>query len=57
MSLMFAVLVLDQIGKEILLHVYPVFRVGHPIGPTVNLSLLVLTIIGLVLSIIGKRMR
>ena len=53
--LMFAVLAFDQLGKELLLQVYPLFRVGNPIGPTVNLSLLVLTFFGLVLSITGKR--
>ena len=53
--LMFAVLALDQLGKEILLRVYPLLRVGNPIGPTINLGLLVLTFFGLVLSIIGKK--
>jgi hypothetical protein len=55
--LVFAVLALDQLGKELLLHIYPLFRVGHPIGPIVNLGLLVLTSFGLVLSITGKRIR
>lgn len=55
--LMFAVLALDQLGKELLLHVYPLFRVGNPIGPMVNIGLLVLTFFGLVLSIMGKRIR
>jgi len=54
-ALMFAVLALDQLGKEILLYVYPLFRVGNPIGPTVNLGLLVLTLLGFVLSITGKK--
>ncbi len=54
-ALMFTLLALDQLGKELLLHFYPLFRVGNPIGPTVNLVLLLLTIIGLVLSIWGKR--
>ena len=54
-ALMFAVLALDQLGKELLLHVYPLFRVGNPIGPTVNLCLLVLTLLGFVLSIASKK--
>jgi hypothetical protein len=54
-ALMFTVLALDQLGKELLLHFYPLFRLGNPIGPTVNLVLLFLTVIGLVLSIWGKR--
>jgi hypothetical protein len=54
-ALMFAVLALDQLGKELLLHFYPLFRVGNPIGPTVNLCLLFLTLCGLVLSIWGNR--
>ncbi len=54
-ALMFTLLALDQLGKELVLHFYPLFRVGNPIGPTVNLVLLLLTIIGLVLSILGKR--
>ena len=54
-ALMFAVLALDQLGKELLLRVYPLFRVGNPIGPTINLGLLVLTFFGLALSIPGKK--
>jgi hypothetical protein len=54
-ALMLTVLALDQLGKEILLHFYPLFRVGNPIGPTVNLGLLVLTLLGLILSIWAKR--
>jgi hypothetical protein len=54
-ALMFTVLALDQLGKELLLHFYPLFRVGNPIGPTANLCLLFLTLFGLVLSIWGNR--
>ena len=53
--LMFALLALDQIAKEILLYFYPLYRVGNPIGPIVNLVLLFLTLIGFVLSIWSKR--
>lgn len=53
--LMFAVLALDQIAKELLLQFYPLYRIGNPIGPMVNLVLLFLTIIGFTLSVWGKR--
>jgi hypothetical protein len=53
--LMFALLALDQIAKQLLLHFYPLYRIGNPIGPIVNLILLFLTIIGFVLSAWGKR--
>jgi hypothetical protein len=53
-ALMFTVLALDQLGKELLLQFYPLYRVGNPIGPIVNLTLLFLTLLGLVLSIWGK---
>ena len=53
--LMFALLALDQAAKELLLHFYPLYRIGNPIGPIVNLVLLLLTIIGLVLSVWSKR--
>jgi hypothetical protein len=54
-ALMFAVLALDQLGKEILLHFNPLVRVGNPLGPTINLVLLILTIVGLLLSISARR--
>jgi hypothetical protein len=53
--LMFALLALDQIAKELLLRFYPLYRVGEPIGPIVNLVLLILTVIGFALSIQPKR--
>lgn len=52
--LMLGVLALDQLGKEILLYFHPIHRVGAPIGPTVNLALLVLTLLALGLSIWAK---
>ena len=52
--LMFAVLALDQIVKELLLKFYPLYRIGSPIGPTVNFVLLFLTIIGFILSVWGR---
>jgi hypothetical protein len=52
--LMFAILALDQIAKELLLQLYPLYRIGNPIGPIVNLILLFLTIIGFTLSVVGR---
>ena len=53
--LILAVLTLDQLGKEIILQVHPLFRVGQPVGPTVNVVLLVFTVIGLVLSMMPRK--
>jgi hypothetical protein len=53
--LMLAVLALDQIAKEVILQFYPIYRMGSPIGPIVNLVLLLLTIISFSLSVWGKR--
>ena len=53
--LMLVLLTVDQMAKEVLLLFYPLYRVGHPVGPTVNLGLLFLTIIGLILSIIRTK--
>ena len=53
--LMFVLLTLDQMAKEIVLYFYPLYRVGNPIGPTINLILLFLTVVGFVLSVIKKK--
>jgi hypothetical protein len=53
--LMLALLALDQIAKEVLLLFYPLYRIGNPIGPVVNLVLLFLTVIGFVLSIWSRQ--
>lgn len=53
--LVLALLALDQAAKQLLLYVYPLYRVGNPIGPTVNLVLLALTLIALALSVGRKR--
>jgi hypothetical protein len=53
--LMLALLALDQIAKELLLLVYPLYRIGNPIGPIVNLILLFLTAVGFVLSIWSRQ--
>ena len=34
--LVLALLALDQGAKQLLLYAYPLYRVGNPIGPTVN---------------------
>jgi hypothetical protein len=49
--LMFGVLLLHDIGKELVLHFFPIVRAGTPPGPAVNMILLALTIIGFVLSL------
>lgn len=53
--LMLALLALDQVVKQLLLYVYPLYRVGNPVGPTVNGVLLALTLIGLVFSVWRKQ--
>src|SRR5262245_55509895 len=50
-TLLAILLTLDQVGRLIVFHFYPLVRVGNPIGPKVNLALLALTILGLALSL------
>ena len=54
-SFMFALLALDYLGRQLVLDFYPLVRSGNPLGPYVNLFLFALTIIGLALSLWGKR--
>ena len=54
-TLMFSLLALDYVGRQLILHFYPIVRVGSPIGPTVNHILFALTFLGLVLSLWSKR--
>lgn len=49
--LMFTVLLLQYVGARLVLHYLPIARIGTPIGFYVNLSLLLLIIIGLALSL------
>ena len=49
--LMFTLLLLQYMGGRLILHYLPIVRTGTPPGFYVNLSLLVLMIIGLVLSL------
>jgi len=57
--LMFVMLLLVQIGSRVVLTLHPITRngeyVGHPIGFYVNLAILGVTVIGFLLSILGKR--
>lgn len=49
--LMFALLLLEHLGRKLILYFIPIVRVGTPPGFHVNLGLLVVTIVGLVLSL------
>ena len=49
--LLFALLLLEHLGRKLILQVLPVPRVGSPPGFVVNLVLLALMIIGLALSL------
>jgi hypothetical protein len=50
-SFMFALLVLDYLGRLLILYFLPLPRAGTPLGPIVNMILFVLLIVGLVLSL------
>lgn len=52
---MFGLLLLQDIGRDLVFHFMPILRVGTPPGPTVNLALVVLTVVGLALSLWPKR--
>jgi len=49
--LMFALLVLEFSGRQLILHFIPLVRTGTPPGPFVNIVLFFLTIVGLALSL------
>lgn len=53
--LMFAVLAMDYLGRQLILYFYPIVRIGTPTGVIVNLILFTLTLIGLVLSLWSQR--
>lgn len=52
---MFTLLLLHDLGKQLVLQLFPIVRVGAPLGPIVNLVLLGLTIVGLALSLWNRR--
>ena len=52
--LMFAVLSLDYLGRELMFFLYPLVRTGAPPGPYVNFTLFALTMIGLALSLLPQ---
>lgn len=52
--LMFALLLLQQLGRYLIVHFIPIVRTGTPPGFYVNLGLLVVMIVGLALSLQRK---
>jgi hypothetical protein len=48
---MFALLMVDYLGRALILQFLPIVRTGTPVGPIVNLVLFALTIAGLALSL------
>jgi hypothetical protein len=52
--LMFTLLLLEQLGKKLILHFLPVARTGAAPGSAISLAILVVTIIGLLLSLRGR---
>lgn len=49
--LLFALLALEHVGRQLVLHFNPLVRTGSPPGPLVHLVVFVLTIVGLALSL------
>ena len=49
--LMFALLALEWLGRQLVLHFIPIVRTGNPPGPAVHLVLFVLTLVGLGLAL------
>jgi hypothetical protein len=56
-SFMFGLLLVQDAGRYLVLHFFPLVRVGSPVGPTVNAILTALTIVGLILSLVPKKSR
>jgi hypothetical protein len=52
---MFVMLLLNDLGRIVVLYFLPIATTGTPPGPRVNLALLALTIAGLVLSLLKNR--
>jgi hypothetical protein len=55
--LMFVLFVLNYLTSELILRFVPLVRTGTPLGPTVNLILFALMVIGLALSLRSPRVR
>jgi putative Mn2+ efflux pump MntP len=55
--LMFAVLLLEHLGKRAIHQWMPIERTGTPPGTVINLALLALTVVGLALSLWSRRVR
>ena len=49
--LLFALLALEHLGRQLVLHVIPLVQTDSPPGPLVHLVAFVLTIVGLALSL------
>ena len=56
-SLMFVLFALNYLASELILRFVPLVRTGTPLGPTVNLILFALMVIGLGLSLRTPRVR
>lgn len=52
---MFVLMLLQDLGRALVLHFLPIIRTGKPLGPAVNLVLLALTVSGFILSLWRKR--
>jgi hypothetical protein len=50
-TFMFGLLVLEYVGRELILYFLPIIRTGTPISPIMNQVLFALTIVGLALSL------
>ncbi len=57
LPLMFALLLLEHLGRRLLFRVMPIATTGAPPGFYVNLVLAVLTVVGLALSLRGRDSR
>ncbi len=55
--LMLSVLALDYLGRELMFRLYPLVRMGAPVGPYVNFALFAITMVGLALSLLRGRDR
>lgn len=56
-TFMLALLGLDYLARQLILHFVPLVRTGTPLGPRVNFILFSLVIVGLALSLWGKGVR